>query len=387
MLTEQIIHSPDLQRLLEEGYELRVVDSTAVVSHVPYLDAEQHLKYGTLVSPLNLRADVASYANDHVIHFAGDYPCNPDGTPITAIRNGAISESIGGVVCKYQFSNKPDGNYHDYYEKFTRYIQIISAPARAMYPSETARTYRVLPSESNDIFCYQDTNAGRARIEDISQKFRGQKIAIIGLGGTGSYVLDYIAKTSVQEIHLIDGDRFEQHNAFRAPGAADKNSLEEPEYKVIYFARIYEHMHRNIYPHTFMLCEETAGLLQQMDFVFLCIDAGVTREFIAKKLRELCVPFVDTGMGLSVAENALRGTVRTTLVLPDTAEDSVENGLDLAEKGDDPYATNVQISELNALNAALAVIKWKKHYGFYLDQIPKNRDIFSVDCGGLVHED
>jgi hypothetical protein len=34
------------------------------------------------------------------------------------------------------------------------------------------------------------------------------KIAIIGLGGTGSYVLDLAAKTPVKEIHLFDGDKF-----------------------------------------------------------------------------------------------------------------------------------------------------------------------------------
>ena len=31
------------------------------------------------------------------------------------------------------------------------------------------------------------------------------------------------------------------------------------------------------------------------------------------------------------------------------------------------YSHNIQIAELNALNAALAVIKWKKLAGFYVD--------------------
>jgi hypothetical protein len=34
-------------------------------------------------------------------------------------------------------------------------------------------------------------------------------------------VLDFTAKTHVKEIHLFDGDTFFQHNAFRAPGAAN----------------------------------------------------------------------------------------------------------------------------------------------------------------------
>ncbi|WP_318271316.1 ThiF family adenylyltransferase [Sphingobacterium cellulitidis] len=46
-------------------------------------------------------------------------------------------------------------------------------------------------------------------------KLERQKIAIIGLGGTGAYILDMVAKTPVKEIHLFDGDSFDQHNAFR----------------------------------------------------------------------------------------------------------------------------------------------------------------------------
>lgn len=33
----------------------------------------------------------------------------------------------------------------------------------------------------------------------------------------------------------------------------------------------------------------------------------------------------------------------------------------------DDYDYNIQIADLNALNAALTVIKWKKLWGFYLD--------------------
>ena len=42
----------------------------------------------------------------------------------------------------------------------------------------------------------------RAAIGPIQDRIRDQRIAIIGLGGTGAYVLDLIAKTPVQAIHL-----------------------------------------------------------------------------------------------------------------------------------------------------------------------------------------
>ena len=47
-----------------------------------------------------------------------------------------------------------------------------------------------------------------------------KKVVIVGLGGTGGYLLDLLAKTPIEEIHLYDDDIFGTHNAFRAPGAA-----------------------------------------------------------------------------------------------------------------------------------------------------------------------
>ena len=42
----------------------------------------------------------------------------------------------------------------------------------------------------------------------------------------------------------------------------------------------------------------------------------------------------------------------------------------LADAPDDEYRTNIQISELNALNACLAVIRFKQIRGFYFEEIP-----------------
>lgn len=43
-----------------------------------------------------------------------------------------------------------------------------------------------------NIFQYPDSNSSRAKIEYLNRKFLNQKIAIIGLGGTGSYHSQYL---------------------------------------------------------------------------------------------------------------------------------------------------------------------------------------------------
>lgn len=385
MSTELINRSPDLKRLLDDGYEIFTIGATAVVSHVPYLDAQGSLKYGKLASPLRLSGDVAVYDKNHVIKFSGDYPHYDDGSKITAIQYATTSETIGGITFSYMFSNKPKDGYRDLYEKFTRYIHIISAPVREKYPTETAQTFRKIASEINTVFQYQDSNTARAGITEISDKLRGQKIAIIGLGGTGSYVLDYVAKTPVQEIHLIDGDNLMQHNAFRAPGAPSVDELLSLNTKVEYYAKKYHNMHRNIYSHAFMLSEATAQVLDEIDFAFICVDNEAARANIIKLLTDNEIPYVDSGMGLSVANGGIRGTVRCTADFQPQKLSSV-SPVPVQQFEDDPYSTNIQIAELNALNAALAVIKWKKNLGFYLDQMVRAKDIYSVDCGGVVHE-
>ena len=62
---------------------------------------------------------------------------------------------------------------------------------------------------------YPDTNSGRAGITGLTECFDSMKIAIVGLSGTGSYVLDKVAKVPFKEIHLFDDDVFMNHNAYR----------------------------------------------------------------------------------------------------------------------------------------------------------------------------
>ncbi len=47
------------------------------------------------------------------------------------------------------------------------------------------------------------------------------------------------------------------------------------------------------------------------------------------------------------------------------------------------YASNIQIAELNALNACLAVIKWKQLSGFYQDLEHEHHLTYSTNCALL----
>lgn len=53
----------------------------------------------------------------------------------------------------------------------------------------------------------------------------------------------------------------------------------------------------------------------------------------------------------------------------------------------DDYLTNIQIAELNALNAAFAVIKWKKLCGFYQDSENEHHGSYTLSLNMLQSHD
>ena len=110
---------------------------------------------------------------------------------------------------------------------------------------------------------------------------------------------------------------------------------------------------------------------------------------IIEKLEELGIPFVDVGMGIELVDDQLQGIVRVTTSTAKKRE-HVRNKKRIGLSGgdaDDVYSQNIQIAELNALNAALAVIKWKKLFGFYLDLENEHFSTYTLDGNLIINED
>ena len=383
-----ISRSPDLKRLQDDGYEVEVRSDHLLLNHIPYVTENRNIKRGTLVSELTLAGDVTTRPNTHVVMFVGDMPCDREGLPLVQILNSSKRRELaGGLVVDHRFSSKPVEGYRDYYEKMTTYESIISGPAQSIDPSATARTFAVVEAQDEDsVFKYIDTASSRAGIGAVTEKLNVGAVAIVGLGGTGSYILDLVAKTPVREIHLFDGDRFGQHNAFRSPSAPSIETLKAAPLKAAYFRNIYSEMRRNIFVHEY-IDESTVDGLRQMDFVFIAIDKGHSRKLVVEKLEEFDVPFIDVGMGVNEVDGSLLGQLRVT-VSTDQARGHVHSTLPLSDGGgEDDYSRNIQIADLNALNAALAVIKWKKLLGFYVDIEKENSSYYQIDGNNLINQD
>ena len=385
-----ISRSPDLKRLRDEGYEVDVRGNYLLVHSVPYVNAQSQVAFGSLVSELTLGGDVTVRPQTHVISFTGDQPCNKDGSPIQQIMHQTVLQQLlPGLTIRHTFSNKPTNGYADYFEKMSRYADILSSAAKALDPNVDARTFKPIESSGNDsVFRYIDTASSRAGTSMIGSRVAGLKIAIIGLGGSGSYVLDFVAKTPVQEIHLFDDDLFLQHNAFRCPGAASLDDLQRQLKKIEYLSDVYGRMRTGIIPHAVRLDESNVGVLSGFDFVFVCVDRGSVRKVVLDWLIAHGIAFVDVGMGVEVTPDSKLVAVCRTTAGSSAKTDHIPSRVPLADAdADGAYTQNIQIAELNALNAAFAVIKWKKLTGIYDDVDQDHHSTYSTNFHLLTSEE
>lgn len=388
MSLQLISHSRDLQRLVDEGYSVSVRSGHLVVDRVPYLNSQGELCFGMLVSELTLAGEITAKPDSHVALFSGEHPCGTDGQRLLKIAHQSDTKDLGdGLVVHHSFSSKPADGYTDYHHKMVAYYGLVSASAVSKCPDECQR--RAVVShvvEDDGIFVYMDTASSRVGINRITNKLRLDRIAIVGLGGTGAYVLDLVAKTPVKEVHLYDGDDFLQHNAFRSPGAASLDQLRKKQSKVDYYAATYSSMRNGLVPHHVYLTESNVDELGAMDFVFVCIDNAAARKLIFERLVGFGISFVDVGMGVVAADDFLLGIVRQTSFSPEKNDHAKRLPLSVIAN-DGPYATNIQIADLNALNATLAVIKWKKMCGFYLDIDREHHSTYTIDGNMLLNEE
>lgn len=388
MSLQLINHSPDLTRLRNEGYDIEVTKGHLIVHDVPYVNSDKKVLCGKLVSTLKVTVDKTEKPDTHVAYWVGEHPCDSNGSKLTSLVNGESKQTIReGLQTSYSFSQKPPiGFYDDYYAKMTQYILIMGGHANVIDQNATAKTFPVITApEEESIFCYIDNASSRSGITFINDKLSKHRVAIIGLGGTGSYILDLVAKTPVAEIHLFDGDIFHQHNAFRAPGAPSVEDLKKKQMKVEWFVQNYSRMRRHIVAHPKNIDQNSVTELNTMDFVFLALDKGKPRRIIVDFLVEKNISFIDVGMGLYIGDdNDIGGSVKV-LTCTLSNHDHVKKKMNFVD-GDDVYADNIQVADINALNAALAVIKWKKLFGFYIDANKENYALYQISDNEIDNE-
>lgn len=387
--------NPDLEALVKKGYAVTFDTGWMVIRDVPYLDSQGALCWGALATKL-VFVDASRVAQeDHTVLFAGSHPCGLDGAIIPLIDAGAhtlaLSDACKDVAIERRFSNKPTkaGKFENFFEKVESYVGIISGPAIHRHGVSPLNFKSVEDSPAPTVFKFQDSLTSKAEISELSGKFENDVIAVIGLGGTGAYLLDFLVRMPVREIRGFDGDAFHVHNAFRSPGRLEEAELGKPKTEV--YENRYASFRNGLKLTSQYVDSESGEALDGVTFAFVCVDKGSSRSAIFDLLIAKGIPFIDVGMGLKRPDGPLKGMMRVTYYPPEKAQKIRDMGF--AEMNDGPenlYRTNVQIAELNALNASLAAIRFKQIRGFYVEDHPYYHlllDLVDLKIVGEAHDD
>jgi len=365
--------NPFVQDLHELGYDADFVGGHFVLYGLPYLDQAGALQHGDLFTPVNLGAEgIIEASGTHQVWWRGGKPHGPGGIELGISPTVAAVQIVPEVATDLAFSLKRLDEHHQrrdyvsFQEKIETYLDVIVCPALAAYPSATPlRGIERRAQEQGSPLRLPDTSSANYGINDVADRLRGKKVCIIGLGGTGSCILDFIVRTHLEAIVLYDDDKVHVHTLFRIPGVLAKSAIGKPKVEVL--AQHYDSWHAGITPVPARITPENVEQLRGFDFVFVSVDDGPSRRFIVEWLSTVGIPYVDCGMGLERSfGNALNGMVRITGSDRAAYERTVDTPyLPTVNPKDAEYRKQAQIIELNAHNASLAVIRFKQQFGLY----------------------
>ena len=314
---------------------------------------------------------------------------NADGTPIGNYIGGD-DKTWSNISIKKgaQGSPEPDETAHDLIYRYVKHI--VGAVSAAGYTEPAALAV-------SDPFHIPNTFEARAAIAPVQDRIRGQRVAIIGLGGTGAYLLDLIAKTPVSEIHLLDSDCVKWHNLMRAPGAPTAEEIESIRAgslrKVDYYQSKYAAFRAGIHLHPVRL--ESLAMFAEfvsehpIDFAFVCIDQltdgdSSRQDVVYHALSEAGVPFVDSGVSITLEDCAVTGAVTTSAYEAgsDVWKDAIPNA---RVEGHVPGYRNVQLPEVNAAAATFAVMEWRRRTEQYVSESPSFYHKLRLEKARIVH--
>jgi molybdopterin/thiamine biosynthesis adenylyltransferase len=377
MLANPTAPNADVQALIDDGFSVVIVDDRyLIVENVPYCPAAGRVAYGDIISPFSVVSGVSQLNNDHTVWFTGSIPHTAQGASLRDALVAEVTETLTAdrkSLCR--LSNKPDKAedlarlLQSFHVKMLHYVNKLSRHARDVDPLARADYRgRLQVNARPSVFFYPNTAIARSGLDAYEDKLRQRKVAIIGVGGTGSYILDALAKTPIEEIYIYDGDEVEAHNCYRMPGVLKPGEAFSGIAKAEHLANHYGQMRKGIVGRSVRVDEQNIAELFDCSFVFIAIDHGPSRGLIASYLVARGIPFIDVGIGVDKvpAKVQLHARARVTLVTPQTAD--LVATLPTSDDTEKAEYDNIQLVELNALNAMLAVVRYKQFLGFYTDE-------------------
>lgn len=222
--------------------------------------------------------------------------------------------------------------------RFTGHIAAESGPRfqidRLWVVGERFRLTHAVGREKGEVLSMFDRNV-RAFGAAVQTTLGDLTVGVVGCGGTGSAVVEQLARLGVRKFVLIDPDTLSQSNVTRVygSGAGDvgkfKTDVAECNIKRIAPDSVCETVR------SMLTLKEAATRLLPCDVVFGCTDDNAGRLILSRIPTYLLTPVIDCGVLLSSsADGTLTGIdARVTMVLPEHACLLCRDRIDVARAG------------------------------------------------------
>lgn len=375
---------PDVQRLVNDGYTVIVDGQYIILEKVPYVAAGPVVSWGAIISAYDEKEGVKG---DHTVWFTGSVPHNAKGE---SLQHVLIAETNPAVIagrqvqCRMSYKSDRADTLDNFYNKLTHYIRKLHSYVQELDSSVSASgTGTLSVRQQRSVFFYPNMSIARAGLDAYDDKLKLSKIAIIGLGGTGSYILDVLAKTPVEQIHLYDDDIIDPATVYRIPGALTIEEAHNQLRKTDYLKSVYDRMRVGVESHPVRIQQANVYELDDCKFVFIAVDDGPSRGLIARYLAEKGIPFIDAGIGVDKVPESVKMLGRVRVSFIDPQNKVLIEKLPTADDREEAVYNNIQLAELNALNAMLAIIVYKQKVGFYAEEIPVQTLRYNVSLQSL----
>jgi len=157
----------------------------------------------------------------------------------------------------------------------------------------------------------------RAFGEAGQKRLRTMRVGIVGLGGTGSIVLEQLAHLGVGDFMLVDADVVERTNLNRLVGATEAEiSKPKVEVAAALAKRINSKAHVETV-HDSVLLARVAERLVDIDFLFVCTDSHGSRAVLNQFAYQYLVPTIDMGVVIDAPDSKIRQIAgRTQMLAP-----------------------------------------------------------------------
>lgn len=290
--------------------------------------------------------------------------------------NELINGVIGRANSSLALSIKLKGReYEDAWEALNNYVKQIYA----LYLGQSASSEKAAPRP------YTFDVLGDQLPEAV--EWRGlvaqEHVAIVGLGGVGAWIADFVVKADPRKINGWDYDCIEPKNILRMPGGLDPNVwIGRP--KADWFQETYSLIHTNVLGHNVkVLPENVQEVIEGITFAFVAVDDANDRMIVCDALANAGIPFVIVGLSLVRKEKRVKVSMR--IVTAHVGVSSWRAAIpQVGQAGQDDYGS-IDLPDVYSMAAGWAIQSWRKMRGqFWQEQREECLDYSASDQSIIV---